>query len=153
LDGDSAYRDLRRLLTFADSDQISYKDGGTYGNLMNAMPFQIEGNMGAAAGIAEMLLQSHAGDIHLLPALPKIWTTGSVKGLKARKGFVVDITWKDGRLTTASIHSTLGAISRVRTSTEVTHVSSANGQISWTRPEPNVLEFKTRPGETFTLRT
>lgn len=119
-DGNHSYKLFRNLLS-----------NGTSDNLWDTHPpFQIDGNFGGTAGIAEMLLQSHAGCLHLLPALPDAWGEGRVRGLRARGGFVVDIAWKSGRLTEVSVTSLAGEPCTLRYGTEE-------------------LEFPTKAGKTY----
>lgn len=136
-DGERAHKLLTLLLTpvgFGGEVAGVRFSGGTYENLFDAHPpFQIDGNFGATAGIAEMLLQSHDGTMRLLPALPATWPEGSVTGLRARGGFELDISWKAGGLTAATLHSKLGGPCTLRYGAKT-------------------LQLKTRAGKSYQLR-
>ena len=120
LDGEHAYKLLRKLLNVVDVREENYDGGGSYINLFCAHPpFQIDGNFGGLSGMTEMLIQSHENVIHLLPALPSAWKDGCIKGLCARNGFVIDMKWKNGVLVSGKLLSKLGEKCELRTSSPV----------------------------------
>ena len=118
-DGNHAYKLLRNLLTYVTPDNYNgpqaRRSGGTYPNLFDAHPpFQIDGNFGGTAGVCEMLVQSHMNEIILLPALPDAWRNGEIKGICARGGYVIDMSWKNGKVTKAEIHSKTEGYVRIK---------------------------------------
>jgi alpha-L-fucosidase 2 len=132
LDGNHALKLIRDQLTLVDP--VTEPSGGTFPNLLDAHPpFQIDGNFGCTSGIAEMLLQSHDGAIHLLPALPDDWAaSGGIQGLKTHGGFEVDFTWTNGAVDRVVLRSTLGGVARLRVpnalvTSEGTALPSATG--------------------------
>ena len=130
-DGNRAFRLLSQQLTPAVADgPRTHWTGGTYPNLFDSgPPFQIDGNFGGTAGVAEMLLQSEPGEINLLPALPEAWPEGQVRGLRARGDFEVDETWQQGRLRAATIRSRGGNAARVRYGGQTSEVNVRPGEV------------------------
>jgi len=139
-DGDRAYKLIRNLLG----------GGGIMPNLFDTHPpFQIDGNFGYASGVGEMLLQSHMGFIHLLPALPKAWANGAVHGMRARGGFEIDMQWKDGKLQKATIHSDQGRVCRLRVAASVT-ILHGDERIHADRQD-GVISFATTAGQEYVV--
>lgn len=148
LDGNHAFKIISNMLRILPNEGMEkeYPDGRTFPNLFDAHPpFQIDGNFGVTAGIAEMLVQSHDGCVHLLPALPDAWKKGSVTGLCARGGFEVSIDWRDGKLSTASITSKLGGKLIIRSATPLT----GDGV---TKLDNGDYEIETTPGQVVKVR-
>jgi len=139
-DGDRAHKLLREMIS-----------GNVYDNLFDAHPpFQIDGNFGYASGVCEMLVQSHIGQIHLLPALPDTWANGQITGLKARGGFVIDMNWQYSQLTTAQIHSEKGGDCTLRIRTPVT-VTQNGKTLPVKESENGVINFPTVAGQQYQI--
>jgi alpha-L-fucosidase 2 len=153
-DGDHCYRLYRTLMRLNRENDTQPERGGCYPNLLDACPpFQIDGNFGGTAGVAEMLLQSQDGLIRLLPALPGAWANGSFKGLVARGGFVVDATWRDGKVVDAVIRPRVDGLCRIRNNGPLRVVNWSDAPGLQLRKEGQIwtLEWQARKGLEYRL--
>jgi alpha-L-fucosidase 2 len=170
-DGNHAYKLIREQLKLTGLEGTNYGNGGgTYPNLLDAHPpFQIDGNFGGTSGITEMLLQSHDEVVHLLPALPDVWATGKITGLKARGGFTVDIAWNKKVITEVKIHSSLGNSVRIMSPSKLKGkglakaagansnpfyqpVDAAGAKSQVISGNSNVYDLKTEAGKSYLLQ-
>jgi alpha-L-fucosidase 2 len=171
-DGNHAYKLLREQLKLTGMEGTDYANGGgTYPNLFDAHPpFQIDGNFGGTSGMIEMILQSHDEFLHLLPALPDAWRNGKITGVKAKGGYTIDMEWKNKKITTLKIHSSIGNNVRLLLTSGLKgkYIKKATGQNpnpfyqgvdfkdenkSTTHPQGfKIYDLKTEPGKTYVLK-
>jgi alpha-L-fucosidase 2 len=147
-DGNRAYKLFKSLLTPSyEPETPGKRGGGTFPNLFCAHPpFQIDGNFGGSAGIMEMLLQSHEGFINLLPAVPGSWTEGSFKGIRARNGATVDVTWSNGKPTLCIIQSAYGGTYKIKVPENIIKVQVKGKEIKKTFSNQKFIEIPIEKG-------